>query len=748
MVVDPSTIFLGLAFIATMLTIGGFIIPSITLRVGSAFMWLICAIFILFSPTLYSAPIAHAPGSDTSLGTQIENLDMGTFAITNVGLVDGVDISSLSGGHTQGTDTALGIVGTKNPPLDADKIIYRDSNTGDSLVTSTFTELKAFFKTYFDGIYSGFSDNTTGVGTNNYIVKWTGTSTQGNATNTDTQVSDAVGKAHMQGTDTSLGTLGADLNMGVNDITNVGLVDGVDVSAISLSDATQTFLALNEPTGFINRTDSSWSFYGGATRTLSVTTGSHYDIWFQGTEHAISTTENITIADTEGIHLIYFDTDDTLHEYVNPTTVQLYDSIRNKCLVGYVYWDATNDVGVYVGEERHGTIMDGMTHYELHNTRGLQYVSGLGLGDFVIGNGSLNTHAQFSVATGSLSDEDIGLTVSPIVSTTGLPILYRSGANGDWRTVTQAGYSIYPNPSGATHRLVYNQLTGGSWTTTEVGKNDYVLCHIFMTTGKVNQIYSVMGQNTYTTSPMARTGATTEISNLLMGNLPSAEIRPVATVIFQTSEDYANTIKAKVVEVVTGGDDYVSWLTTSLPRGTLPADHGSLTGLSDDDHDQYLLVDGTRSMTGNLNMGTENITMSSGKTVDGVDISDRLPTDVKTFSIEYVINGGGSAIAPGIKGDLEIPSACTITKATAMADQNGTLVVSIWKDTYANYPPLVGDNITAGAPITIVAGNAKIQDSVLTGWNKTINANDILRFNVDSCTSITRVVISLIATKN
>jgi hypothetical protein len=134
-------------------------------------------------------------------------------------------------------------------------------------------------------------------------------------------------------------------------------------------------------------------------------------------------------------------------------------------------------------------------------------------------------------------------------------------------------------------------------------------------------------------------------------------------------------------------------------------------------------------------------------TIDGVDISDRLPADVKTFAINFVIDGGGSAIATGIKGDLEIPSACTITKATALADQNGTLVVSIWKDTYANFPPLVGDNITAGAPITIVAGNAKIQDAVLTGWNKTINSGDILRFSVDSCTSITRVTISLTAVR-
>jgi hypothetical protein len=67
MAVDPSTIFLGIAFIATMLTIGGFIIPSITLRVGSAFLWLICAIFILFSPTLYVPSVSA--DNVTGLGT-------------------------------------------------------------------------------------------------------------------------------------------------------------------------------------------------------------------------------------------------------------------------------------------------------------------------------------------------------------------------------------------------------------------------------------------------------------------------------------------------------------------------------------------------------------------------------------------------------------------------------------------------------------------------------------------------------
>jgi hypothetical protein len=37
------------------------------------------------------------------------------------------------------------------------------------------------------------------------------------------------------------------------------------------------------------------------------------------------------------------------------------------------------------------------------------------------------------------------------------------------------------------------------------------------------------------------------------------------------------------------------------------SDHGALAGLGDDDHTQYLLVSGTRAMSGNLDLGTNNI---------------------------------------------------------------------------------------------------------------------------------------------
>ena len=43
-------------------------------------------------------------------------------------------------------------------------------------------------------------------------------------------------------------------------------------------------------------------------------------------------------------------------------------------------------------------------------------------------------------------------------------------------------------------------------------------------------------------------------------------------------------------------------------------DHGGLLGLGDDDHTHYLLIDGTRAMTGNLDMGLMNIT-NVGQTI-------------------------------------------------------------------------------------------------------------------------------------
>jgi hypothetical protein len=81
-------------------------------------------------------------------------------------------------------------------------------------------------------------------------------------------------------------------------------------------------------------------------------------------------------------------------------------------------------------------------------------------------------------------------------------------------------------------------------------------------------------------------------------------------------------------------------------------DHGALTGLGDDDHMQYLLVSGTRAMTGNLDMNSGNI--NNAGTINGLDITahaarhgansaDPLSTAAPTTDI-----GGGTSNAVGV----------------------------------------------------------------------------------------------------
>lgn len=115
-------------------------------------------------------------------------------------------------------------------------------------------------------------------------------------------------------------------------------------------------------------------------------------------------------------------------------------------------------------------------------------------------------------------------------------------------------------------------------------------------------------------------------------------------------------------------------------------------------------------------------------------------------AIEFVIDGGGSALTAGVKGYVYMPFDCTITAVVMLGDQSGSVVVDIWKDVYANYPPTNADSITAAANPTISSG-VKSLDSTLTGWTTAVTAGDVIGFNVDSATAITLLTVALLVTR-
>jgi hypothetical protein len=163
---------------------------------------------------------------------------------------------------------------------------------------------------------------------------------------------------------------------------------------------------------------------------------------------------------------------------------------------------------------------------------------------------------------------------------------------------------------------------------------------------------------------------------------------------------------------------------------------------------------GTVTHTGTLTSGQlikgnggvdVTVTDLTGDVTTSGGVATTLKTAAKTRAITFTIDGGGSVPATGVKGDISVPYACTITGARMLADQSGSAVVNVWKDTYANYPPTVADKITASAPPTITTAT-KSDDTTLSGWTTSISAGDTLRFNLDSITTITRVVLILTVT--
>lgn len=113
-----------------------------------------------------------------------------------------------------------------------------------------------------------------------------------------------------------------------------------------------------------------------------------------------------------------------------------------------------------------------------------------------------------------------------------------------------------------------------------------------------------------------------------------------------------------------------------------------------------------------------------------------------TRTLNVVIDGEGSVISTGVAGDVVLDFAATIQRVTLLADQVGSIEVDIWKAAYASFPPVVGNSITASDKPTL-SGASHSQDSTLTGWTTAISAGDILRFNVDTVATITRVTVSL-----
>lgn len=317
--------------------------------------------------------------------------------------------------------------------------------------------------------------------------------------------------------------------------------------------------APGEPNGFRDAASTSLLSWDEPSRTLTISpTGVSYDIWSDGVRFEKTAPESIQIADVEGPHFVYFDGDGNLAEVA---TFDI-DIILRYCFVAVLYWDADNKrVVPNVINEKHSASMDAATHAYLHNTQGARYGKGLNVAvEQVDGSGDDPADARFAVSSGEFWDEDIRHTALAHSFTDNIPVLYRDGPDGDWRMLGEN--TPYPVITTGSGRAAWNEWTGVAWKLTEVNNNDFVHVHIFALPG-ISQaaagFVAILGQSERNTLGQARADALTEIRRIQLDGKPSEEMLPIATLILQSSDGYANLVKSRVRSTDSGGD-FENWL--------------------------------------------------------------------------------------------------------------------------------------------------------------------------------------------
>jgi hypothetical protein len=146
--------------------------------------------------------------------------------------------------------------------------------------------------------------------------------------------------------------------------------------------------------------------------------------------------------------------------------------------------------------------------------------------------------------------------------------------------------------------------------------------------------------------------------------------------------------------------------------------------------------------------GTKQYTANAGSGGGGADQTARDTANAafaraNTSEIVFVIDGGGSTISTGLRGSLEVPFNCNVVSWTILADQNGTIRMNVFNETYSTWGSTLPrtNEISFGVPISITSSASKNNYTLAT--QASIAASNLLSYNVQSVSTITRVTVCL-----
>ena len=151
-------------------------------------------------------------------------------------------------------------------------------------------------------------------------------------------------------------------------------------------------------------------------------------------------------------------------------------------------------------------------------------------------------------------------------------------------------------------------------------------------------------------------------------------------------------------------------------------------------------VDLGTTINATVNNNTTYIPVPGAQGIQGIPGPPGTAVGSAFGSFEYIIDGGGSVPGTGLRGTIQIPTNCTITGWSLIADASGGAVIDVLKSDFTTYP---SNASICGTDKPTLASSIKQANFTPVAWSTSLAQGDVVQFNLVSVTTCKRLCLTL-----